>query len=135
MPVPSGNRFGLLNRGTLIVFLVLLFWMECDAQSQFRFKHYEPEYSIGNNHTFQMAEDGLGFLWMVDYISVTKFDGYDFKTYIHDPGDTLLNLGHEPIGGFGYHEVLAVDRKGNLWINNASWHKTSKYLLRYDRNK
>jgi signal transduction histidine kinase/DNA-binding response OmpR family regulator len=88
---------------------------------------------MGRNQSTMVVQDGTGFLWFSDFVSLTRFDGYDFKVYIHDPDDSLLNLGHSPIGGIGRHENLVVDPDGTIWLNQTMYEWESGYLLKHDR--
>ncbi len=103
------------------------------TQSQFRFKHYRTAEHMGRNQSTMVVQDGKGFLWFSDFVSLTRFDGYDFKVYIHDPDDSLLNLGHSPIGGIGRQENLVVDPSGAIWLNQTMYEWESGYLLKHDR--
>lgn len=86
-----------------------------------------------SNQATMVVQDGMGFIWFSNFVSLTRFDGYDFKVYIHDPQDSLLNLGHSPIGGIGRHENLVVDPTGTIWLNQTMYDWESGFLLKHDR--
>ena len=66
-----------------------------------------------------IAQDTFGFMWLGTVDGLNRYDGYEFKTYRHDPNDPNT-LSHSRI------RALYSDRSGMLWIG------TEKGLTRYD---
>jgi signal transduction histidine kinase/DNA-binding response OmpR family regulator len=128
-------RQQLLKTGLSLLILVVILWTECRAQSSFRFKSYQKEYNTGSDQPHRIIEDGLGFIWFNDNFSITRFDGYNFKTYLHVPGDSLFNFGHQTIGADTYHRQLFVDWNGEVWFNCATSRADddSHVIMKYDR--
>jgi signal transduction histidine kinase/DNA-binding response OmpR family regulator len=103
------------------------------AQTNYRFRHYSLPAGISDVGANDMFQDSLGFIWLIHTRSFDRFDGYTFKTYRHDPDDSLFNIGQEQ----GNHQVY-LDAKGDLWINklnNTADDWRSGVLLRYDHEK
>ena len=98
------------------------------GQSQYRFKNYTTEYGLPPT-TNDIAQDSLGFMWFLHTYAISRFDGYTFKTYRHDPDDPLMNLG---AGNLGYGRFM-VDPKGDLWLNNMVRDIAQNCILHYDR--
>jgi ligand-binding sensor domain-containing protein/serine phosphatase RsbU (regulator of sigma subunit) len=66
-----------------------------------------------------ILRDSRGFLWIATQDGLNRYDGYEFKTYKHDPGDK-----NSISNNFINH--LIEDDEGNLWI------ATNKGLNKYD---
>jgi diguanylate cyclase (GGDEF)-like protein len=73
-----------------------------------------------NSGAMSMAQDGLGFLWMASYSGLSRWDGYQMRTYKLAPGQAN-SLPQS------YVQALAVDAQGQLWIG-----ATAGALARYD---
>ncbi|MCB9265423.1 MAG: helix-turn-helix domain-containing protein [Lewinellaceae bacterium] len=55
-----------------------------------------------------MVQDSFGFIWFGSHNGLHRYDGYGFKTFLHDPADSSsLSL--------NYIECLFIDREGILW--------------------
>jgi ligand-binding sensor domain-containing protein/signal transduction histidine kinase len=57
----------------------------------------------------QIIQDDLGFVWFGTQYGLNRYDGYDFKLYVHEPGNPL-----SAAGTFVYS--LFKDRDGFIWI-------------------
>ena len=84
------------------------------AQSQYRFQHFNVNDGIPSDFVTSIAEDSLGFIWFSNYGGLSRFDGYNFKIYKHDPTNIKTSL---PRGEIGY---LKSDSKGNIWISTRA---------------
>jgi diguanylate cyclase (GGDEF)-like protein len=73
-----------------------------------------------NSGAMSMAQDGMGFLWMASYSGLSRWDGYQLRTYRLAPGQAN-SLPQS------YVQALAVDGQGQLWIG-----ATAGALARYD---
>lgn len=56
-----------------------------------------------------MVQDDLGFLWFGTQYGLNRFDGYNFKVFIHEAGDP------QSLSGVNV-TTLFKDRDGTLWI-------------------
>ncbi|MEX2235116.1 MAG: two-component regulator propeller domain-containing protein, partial [Cyclobacteriaceae bacterium] len=80
------------------------------AQSPYRFQNFDTKDGLPSAFVGSIAQDSLGFIWLQYYLGLSRFDGYNFKVYRHDPNDTIRSL---PGGGIGF---VLTDPKGNLWV-------------------
>ena len=88
----------------------LLFVQSGFAQSQYRFQNYDASDGLAYDFVYTMAQDSLGFIWTQFPGALSRFDGYKFKVYKHDPNDSsraALDFLQGP---------LSVDMSGNIWF-------------------
>ncbi len=73
------------------------------------FDHISVEDGLSQGSIIYMMKDSRGFLWFATQDGLNRYDGYQFKTYRHEPGNpnTLSN---------NYVWTLAEDPAGNIWI-------------------
>ena len=68
-----------------------------------------------------IIQDSKGFMWFATYAGINKYDGYNFKTFIHNEDDSA-SLTNNDIN------FLFEDHKGSIWIVPES----KKGLERFD---
>jgi ligand-binding sensor domain-containing protein len=92
----------------LIICLGLIGSTNSYAQS-ITFNHLTVEDGLSNNKVNTITQDKTGFIWFGTEDGLSRFDGYNFKLYRHNPSDsnTLSN-----------NSIWAIleDRQGNIWI-------------------
>ena len=93
--------------------------------SDFYIKTFAVENGLSHNQVRSIDQDHYGFLWIATLDGICRFDGYEFRKYFHDPGDTNT-IDHS----FLFHTV--VDKKDNVWVVGASA-KVAKYNRTFDR--
>lgn len=93
-----------------LVFYVLLAVQSVAGQAQqyFRFTHTAVKDPAISNGVYNIFQDRTGFLWFCSVNSVTRFDGYNYKTFQHDPNDTT-SLPQ------GIVVSMAQDENGDIW--------------------
>ncbi len=75
-----------------------------------RFFRLTEEEGLAHSDVRAIAQDHAGFMWFgLRLGGLTRYDGYEFKVYQHDPEDPR-SLGSRVIWS------LLVDRTGTLWI-------------------
>lgn len=82
---------------------------EINGQSAYHFKHYQVENGLSNNTVLCSQQDANGFMWFGTLDGLNRFDGYRFKTFRHQPQDSL-SLGNNSIYS------LYADKQGNVWV-------------------
>ena len=80
----------------------------CRAQPYY-FRHYQVENGLSNNTVFCSAQDKNGFMWFGTKDGLNRFDGYQFKTYRHDP-EQPGSLGNDLV------YVLHHDASNRMWV-------------------
>lgn len=73
------------------------------------FEHLTVEDGLAHNSGLCFVQDREGFLWIGTQNGLSRYDGYNFKNYIHQPGDTTSLSG-------SYINSLYLDHSGSLWV-------------------
>lgn len=93
-----------------ILFLIyLIFPVALNAQPIPMFRHFTTVDGLPSSQTYQVLEDKQGYLWFASDHGVTRYNGYEFKTYTTADGlkdNTVFKL------------QLGYDNK--LWMQTAS---------------
>ena len=98
----------------LICLFSILINIEIIAQENqtppsFQFEIFDMPGGELGNHCQSIAQDPIGFMWFGTSYGLHRWDGYQFKTYRHDPFDsTTISL--------SYVEEVYVANDGTLWI-------------------
>jgi ligand-binding sensor domain-containing protein/signal transduction histidine kinase len=119
---------GLIARITSIVLLALLWLLPAEADSTrdvsvrrevvrlpvenatgLRFHRLSTADGLSQTRVAQIIQDDLGFVWFGTQYGLNRYDGYDFKLYVHEPGNEK-----SAAGTFVF--ALFKDRDGMIWI-------------------
>ncbi len=68
--------------------LLLIIHVVSFAQQQYTFTNYTQEQGISSGSIRGMFKDTTGYLWLYSEEGVSRFDGYNFKTFRHNPDDS-----------------------------------------------
>jgi signal transduction histidine kinase/DNA-binding response OmpR family regulator/streptogramin lyase len=112
----------------LLFFFAFLFSSyECYAQRTtfyekgYQVEHFGMENGFVLDEIYDLTQDKeTGYLWMTNYTSLVRFDGYDFKFYI--PDKEQKNHDHND-----YFRRLVIDKNGYVWMRTFD-----KFLWRFD---
>jgi len=74
-----------------------------------RFTRLSTEEGLSQTRVPQIVQDDQGFMWFGSEYGLSRYDGYKFKVFKHEPGHT------NSLGGV-YIYSLFKDRSGSLWI-------------------
>ena len=58
------------------------------AQADFQYTVYSQSQGLASGTITQIEKDSTGFIWLLSEMGLTRFDGYNFKTFKHNPDDT-----------------------------------------------
>jgi signal transduction histidine kinase/ligand-binding sensor domain-containing protein len=72
----------------------------------------DPE-SIPEGVVTALAQDARGFIWIGTQIGLVRYDGYQFRKFLHRPNDPGSMVGN-------YVLTLRVARDGRLWVGTNS---------------
>lgn len=71
----------------IFLFLGLLAPLSAQLPNEIRFEHLSVEDGLSQRFVLEVLTDCQGFLWVATEDGLNKYDGYDFKTFSHDPDD------------------------------------------------
>jgi ligand-binding sensor domain-containing protein len=75
----------------------------------FNIRTFTTRDGLSHNDVRSVATDSSGYLWIATWDGMSRYDGYTFKNYYHDPNDSLS------LPYFSVFDVK-VDGGNNLWI-------------------
>ena len=106
----------------LVVFICiwLIFPSLISQPNRISFKKIDQNQGLSNNYCRVLLEDSQGFIWVGTTDGLNRYDGHSFKTYKHDPEDSLSLSGN-------YIWSLYEDRYGYIWVGTFG-----KGLNRFD---
>ncbi|MBL7960125.1 SMP-30/gluconolactonase/LRE family protein [bacterium] len=77
-----------------------------------KFHHISLEQELSHGTVYSILQDRKGFLWVATEGGLNRYDGYEIKTFMHDPMDS------NSIANGNVSSILE-DRYGFLWL--ATW--------------
>ncbi|HVN48061.1 MAG TPA: two-component regulator propeller domain-containing protein [Bacteroidota bacterium] len=81
-----------------------------DAQQPaISFEHLSSENGLSQNSVLCMSEDSKGFMWFGTYEGLNRYDGYEFKVYKSEIGNST-SLSNNTV------QCIYKDHSGVLWI-------------------
>jgi len=101
------------------VFLKLTFLLSfcplinLQGQDNYYSKTFTTENGLPHNHIYDITQDSIGFLWIATWDGLSRYDGYEFKNYYHNPSDSTSMA-------YFICQNLLVDYQNNLWVFNIT---------------
>lgn len=89
------------------------------------FSRYTIDDGLSQSLVYAITQDPHGFMWFGTKNGLSRFDGYEFKIYDHDPFDPNSLSGNAI-------SALISDSRGRLWIGTLSGN-LDRYNSREDR--
>jgi signal transduction histidine kinase/ligand-binding sensor domain-containing protein len=74
-----------------------------------RFTRISTADGLSETRVSQIVQDDRGFIWFGTQYGLDRYDGYEFKLYVHEAGRSNSLAG-------AFVQSLFKDRDGNLWI-------------------
>jgi signal transduction histidine kinase/ligand-binding sensor domain-containing protein len=74
-----------------------------------RFEHLTSEDGLSSNRVLSVVRDSKGFMWFGTFDGLSRYDGYEFKVFRHDPGNADSLSANMVVR-------LCEDRDGFLWV-------------------
>ena len=98
----------------IISFVVSLFSIVTNGRSYY-FRHYRNDNGLSNNTVMACIQDRRGFVWFGTKEGLTRFDGFQFKIFLHSPSvpNCLLN---------NFVSSICEDGDGWIWIGTSDRH-------------
>ncbi|HOP00471.1 MAG TPA: two-component regulator propeller domain-containing protein, partial [Bacteroidales bacterium] len=99
------------NRFLLLIFLITLMkGIACMVSGQsYIVRNYTTTNGLAHNNVRAITKDSTGYLWIGSWDGLSRFDGYEFRNFFHEPDDST---------SLPYFSIsrLCVDNKNKLWI-------------------
>ncbi|NJN77674.1 MAG: hypothetical protein HC803_04540 [Saprospiraceae bacterium] len=90
------------------LFIILLFTSCYTFAQQPFFYKYDDENGFQSNEVYQIEQDDFGFIWIGCDAGVFRFDGVNFKQFVHSQQNGV-SISH-----------LIIDKKQRVWCQNFS---------------
>jgi signal transduction histidine kinase/ligand-binding sensor domain-containing protein/DNA-binding response OmpR family regulator len=94
----------------LIVCLVQFITLQGSAQLALNTVHYATENGLSDNRITVITKDRDGFMWFGSWAGISRFDGYQFKTFKSYPGD------NSPLKSNRFDQIVEDGVGQYLWI-------------------
>jgi len=110
-----------------IFFLACFFiWNTITAQ-QYSFVRFTIENGLSNNVVYSVFQDHKGYLWIATHDGLSRYDGYEFKKFLHNPFNKKSLAGNMTID-------ITEDEQGRLWVlTNTDLHRFSEKDESFER--
>ncbi len=92
----------------------------CQSQEINRFEYHGSEEGLSQDAVFSIACDRNGFLWIGTMNGLNRFDGRQFKQFVHTLSSDGLTDGKPGING--RIENIWIDDKDFVWLENYNGH-------------
>lgn len=83
------------------------------SQDNYYEKIYTTENGLPHDNVLTIAADKTGFMWIGTWDGISRYDGYEFHNYFHDPEDTTS------IQYFSTRKIV-VDKYNDVWLYHIS---------------
>ncbi|MFT4928062.1 MAG: ligand-binding sensor domain-containing protein/signal transduction histidine kinase [Phenylobacterium sp.] len=98
------------------------------AKATFQFDNIATRQGLNNLSVLKVVQDPQGYIWVATQQGLYRYNGYDFKTFTHDPADpgSLAD---------NYVNTLFIDQSDQLWIGTdaglARYHAPSESFIHH----
>jgi len=95
----------------IISFIVSLLSIVTSGRSYY-FNHYRNDSGLSNNTVMSCIQDRRGFIWFGTKEGLTRFDGFQFRIFLHSPSvsNCLLN---------NFITAICEDGEGWIWVGTS----------------
>ncbi len=102
--------------GLLFIFssLALPFTLQAQIFRPF-FRHLTANDGLSQGSVYAIMKDTCGFLWFGTKDGLNRYDGYNFKVFIHNQSDSTSLSDN-------FVTVLFCDKKGRIWVGTQYGH-------------
>lgn len=90
------------------ILLLLAVFIQLFSQPKCYFEHYGTEDGLPQHTIMSILQDQKGFMWFSTWDGLCKFDGYSFRTYKIQRGDSYHMRSNRI-------DFITEDRYGNIW--------------------
>ena len=115
---PESNKYRVINckvncikrlNVVLLLFLLSFEPLFAHKSNNIYFKNISTDMGLSNKMVLSIKQDTTGFIWIGTAEGLNRYDGYEFKTFKHVPGDsTSLSA--------SWVNCILLTNSGELWI-------------------
>ena len=108
-----------------ILFSLFLFCINVTQAQEIRFLNTTSEDGLSINGVTKLLQDKKGFIWLGTFNGLNRYDGYTFKIFLPEPGNSK-SISHHSLS------ALVQDNNGYIWcgtkdgLNRFDW-RTEKF--------
>lgn len=99
------------------IFLLFIFWLHegriCAQPGVVNFKHISYREGLVQSPISGFIQDDQGFIWFGNHKGLTRYDGYEFKTFLHRASDTT-SISNDRVN------AVFMDSEHVIWIATAN---------------
>ncbi|KEO72690.1 hypothetical protein EL17_18310 [Anditalea andensis] len=96
-------------KSSLLLLMMLWAYQIYGQRHNFNISRLTTRDGLSNNHVTDVLEDKMGFIWIGTYDGLNKWNGYDFKIYRKETGNSNSLPGNFILS-------LEEDNANNIWI-------------------
>ena len=96
----------------VFAFTSTAFAQQVDVDRFSRFANYTVQDGLSHNTVNDIIQDKNGFIWFATENGLSRYDGYSFVNFFHNPENPNSIPGNSVL-------TLALDSKGFLWIGTT----------------
>ena len=93
----------------VVVLSVTTLCLSLQVQASPKFQHLATEDGLPQAVVHAITQETQGFMWLATQSDVARYDGYQFKTFRHDPADPA-SISQDWV------RQISGDSRGNLWF-------------------
>jgi len=97
----------------IIIMLLLRSCLLCAQTVPVNFKHISYRDGLVQSPISAFLQDDQGFIWFGNLKGLTRYDGYEFKTFVHRTKDTT-SISNDRVN------AVFMDSEKNIWIATAN---------------
>ena len=105
-----------------LFFINFLLAMFVAGQENYAIKTFTTDQGLPHNHVRSITQDQNGFLWIGTWDGLSRYDGYEFRNYFHNPSDSTSLV-------YFQTDHVFVDNRNNVWVCCATG------ISKYNREK
>jgi signal transduction histidine kinase/ligand-binding sensor domain-containing protein len=97
------------------------------AAQQYPFVRFSTENGLSNNVVYSIFQDHKGYLWVATHDGLNRYDGYEFKKFLHNPFNKKSLAGNMTID-------ITEDEQGTVWVlTNTDLHRYNEKDESFER--
>jgi ligand-binding sensor domain-containing protein/two-component sensor histidine kinase len=104
-----------------VILIIFLSISSFPQSEEYIFKQFTDADGLSQSTIFAMIQDQQGYLWLGTIDGLNRYDGYQFRVYVNDPGD-INSLSDNFIS------ALYEDSDGFIWVGTVNG-----YFNRFNR--